>query len=58
VAKSGEDVIGEDVYIIGVWAVAICTVVGPIAFSCIVRRKAQVVLDGEWGTPSEANTVA
>jgi hypothetical protein len=51
VARSSKGVIGEDVYLIGVWAVAICTVIGPIAFSSIIKRRGSVVVYGRWGTP-------
>lgn len=32
-----------------IWAVALCTIVGPIAFGAIVRRYGSSLVGGRWG---------
>jgi hypothetical protein len=51
VAHSSQSVTesGEDVYLIGIWAVTICTIIGPIAFSWLVKRQGETIVHGKWG---------
>lgn len=52
---TGLTVISEDVYLIGVWAVLLCTVIGPITFSSVIRRsvstegRRDMLVRSRWG---------
>ncbi|GAA5991325.1 hypothetical protein JCM11641_004799, partial [Rhodosporidiobolus odoratus] len=42
-------VLTEEPYLVGIWAVALCTIVGPVAFSALIRRVGERVVRGRWG---------
>ncbi|GAA6014074.1 hypothetical protein JCM10207_000229 [Rhodosporidiobolus poonsookiae] len=42
-------VLSEEPYLLGIWAVALCTIVGPVVFSALVRRYGAEVVRGRWG---------
>ncbi|GAA5891857.1 hypothetical protein JCM8208_002914 [Rhodotorula glutinis] len=46
-------VLTEDSYLVGIWAVALCTVAGPIAFGALVRRCGSGIRRGRWGDARE-----
>ncbi|GAA5935301.1 hypothetical protein JCM3775_007265 [Rhodotorula graminis] len=46
-------VLAEDSYLVGIWAVALCTIVGPIAFGALVRRCGSGIRRGRWGDARE-----
>ncbi|KAL8284212.1 hypothetical protein RQP46_004961 [Phenoliferia psychrophenolica] len=47
--NSPGDLLGEEAYLVALWAVALCTIVGPIAFSALVRRYGEGIVNGRWG---------
>lgn len=47
--NSPGDLLGEEAYLVALWAVALCTIVGPIAFSALVRRYGERIVRGKWG---------
>lgn len=56
VAFSESSVLSEEAYLVGVWAVALCTIVGPLAFTQVVKRGGKGIVIGKWGkgeTPSD-----
>ncbi|GAA5914680.1 hypothetical protein JCM6882_003600 [Rhodosporidiobolus microsporus] len=42
-------VLSEEPYLLGIWAVALCTIVGPVAFGAVTRRCGDRVVRGRWG---------
>ncbi|BGP36304.1 hypothetical protein JCM10450v2_000200 [Rhodotorula kratochvilovae] len=42
-------VLEEEAYLIGIWAVALCTIVGPVAFGVLIRRMGGRIRAGRWG---------
>lgn len=49
-AGSASPVLGEEAYLTGLWAVALCTIVGPIAFGILVKRYGETIKRGAWGS--------
>lgn len=41
--------LGKEGYLIGIWAVLLCTLWGPIGFSFLINRFGKEVLIGKWG---------
>ncbi|GAA5845046.1 hypothetical protein JCM11251_007455 [Rhodosporidiobolus azoricus] len=48
-ADPSASVLSEEPYLLGIWAVALCTIVGPVVFGAIVRRYSGTVIRGRWG---------
>ncbi|BGP12320.1 hypothetical protein JCM10213v2_000233 [Rhodosporidiobolus nylandii] len=48
-ASATSSVLSEEPYLLGIWAVALCTIVGPVAFGALVRRWGERVVEGRWG---------
>lgn len=53
-ADSTSPVLGEEAYLTGLWAVALCTIVGPIAFGFLVKRYGETIKRGPWGILANA----
>lgn len=47
--SGGSRVLGTEAYLVSLWAVALCTILGPVAFSCIARRWGEGIYWGRWG---------
>jgi hypothetical protein len=43
------EVLGNDAYINAIWAILMCTIIGPLAVGWIVRREGERIVDGRWG---------
>ncbi|BGP28395.1 hypothetical protein JCM10296v2_000127 [Rhodotorula toruloides] len=48
-SDNGTEVLGEEAYLIGIWAVAVCTIVGPVAFGLLVQKEGERIKSGRWG---------
>lgn len=53
-ADSTSPVLGEEAYLTGLWAVALCTIAGPIAFGFLVKRYGETIKRGPWGILANA----
>ncbi len=49
VRSSEHSLLDEEAYLLGIWAVALCTIVGPIATSLVVKRWGASIPQGRWG---------
>lgn len=49
VRSSEHPLLDEEGYLLGIWAVALCTIVGPISVSIIVKRWGATIAQGRWG---------
>ncbi len=49
VRSSEHPLLDEEGYVLGIWAVAVCTIVGPIAVSLVVKRWGATIAQGRWG---------
>lgn len=62
-SSSSATVISQDVYLIGVWAVSICTIIGPVAFSFVLKRcvsdprRLEMLVDSRWGQGVERSEI-
>lgn len=45
----GSKVLGREAYLVALWAVALCTIVGPVAFSWIAKHFGASIYRGRWG---------
>lgn len=60
-SASSASVISQEVYLIGVWAVLICTVIGPVAFSFVLNhcvsdsKRLEMLVGSRWGQGVERN---
>ncbi|GAA5855007.1 hypothetical protein JCM8547_002342 [Rhodosporidiobolus lusitaniae] len=48
-SSSTSSVLSEEPYLIAIWAVALCTIVGPVAFAALVKRGGSALVRGRWG---------
>ncbi|GAA6033754.1 hypothetical protein JCM8097_004417 [Rhodosporidiobolus ruineniae] len=48
-SSSSSAILSEDAYLISIWGVALCTILGPVAFSALVRRRGGDIRRGRWG---------
>lgn len=48
-AESSSPTLGEPAYISGIWAVAICTILGPVAFGVLIKHYGERIKTGTWG---------
>nr|CRX78930.1 hypothetical protein ls5930a1_00009 [Leucosporidium scottii] len=46
---TGSRVLGTEAYLVALWAVALCTIVGPVAFSWLAKRFGASIYRGRWG---------
>ncbi|ORY66940.1 Sodium/hydrogen exchanger family-domain-containing protein [Leucosporidium creatinivorum] len=46
---TGSRVLGTEAYLVALWAVAVCTIVGPVAFSWLAKRFGASIYKGRWG---------
>ncbi|GAA5978028.1 hypothetical protein JCM10908_004200 [Rhodotorula pacifica] len=53
-AGSTSPVLEEEAYLTGLWAVALCTIVGPVAFGMLVKRHGVSIKRGAWGASPPA----
>ncbi|GAA6051932.1 hypothetical protein JCM3770_006583 [Rhodotorula araucariae] len=42
-------VLEEEAYLVGIWAVALCTIAGPVAFGVLIKRVGGRIRRGRWG---------
>ncbi|BGP53915.1 hypothetical protein JCM8202v2_001487 [Rhodotorula sphaerocarpa] len=50
-AESSDPILREPPYLTGLWAVALCTIAGPISFGLLTKRYGERIKEGEWGIP-------
>lgn len=48
-SENGTEVLGEEAYLVGIWAVAVCTIMGPVAFGLLVKKEGERIKSGRWG---------
>ncbi|BGO99026.1 hypothetical protein RTG_00546 [Rhodotorula toruloides ATCC 204091] len=48
-SDNGTEVLGEEAYLVGIWAVAVCTIVGPVVFGLLVKKEGERIKGGRWG---------
>lgn len=48
-SEASTEVLGQEAYLVGVWAVAVCTIVGPVAFGLLVKKEGERIKGGRWG---------
>ncbi|KAK4056447.1 hypothetical protein OIO90_002590 [Microbotryomycetes sp. JL221] len=52
--SSGQErILGDEAYLVGLWAVTLCTIVGPVVFAVIVKRFGLSIVDGEIANDDE-----
>ena len=39
----------EDVFVVSVWAIFLCTLIGPLAVGFLLTRKGKALLESRWG---------
>jgi hypothetical protein len=44
-----EPLLSDDEFLIAIWGIVLCTILGPITVAFVVKRKGAEVLRGGWG---------
>lgn len=47
--NGGSRVLGTEAYLVAIWATALCTIIGPVVFSAVVKRYGRAIYQGRWG---------
>ncbi|BGP21250.1 solute:hydrogen antiporter [Rhodotorula toruloides] len=48
-SSDGTEVLGDEAYLVGIWAVAVCTILGPVAIGLLVKKEGERIKCGRWG---------
>ncbi|SCV74666.1 BQ2448_7695 [Microbotryum intermedium] len=48
-SSGGSRVLGEEAYLVALWAVALCTILGPVGMGWVCRRYGGRLVKGPWG---------
>lgn len=47
--RTTEPLLAEDEFLQVIWAIILCTIVGPVGISIAIKRWGRTLLDGPWG---------